>query len=163
MLMPANPALSLVAAVLIPPTVCCWKDQDSSLGAGWLDPLEHFFLPLSNSAIHGQADPNQQQHGLPQCQGGCKGAGAEAVWGKTSPCLGELGPRKQGENLLKPTLYRKQGVSCVQHPLHSRTVTLSRAAPLGAVSVGAADLIEHSEHLLQVPCPHSGCTLQSWL
>lgn len=39
-------------------------------------------------------------------------------------------------------------------------VTLPGAAPLGAVSVGPANLSVHSEHLLQVCalCPHLGCT-----
>lgn len=147
----------------MPPTVCYWKDQDSSFG-GWLAlPLEHFFLPLSNSANHGQADPNQQQHGLPQCQADCKGAGAEAVWGKTDPCLGELEPRKQGENLLKPTLHRKQGVSCVQHPLHSRTVTLRGQLPwvlclwVQLTSLNTVNTCSRFPvHTQAVPCSH-GC------
>lgn len=142
-------------------THCVLLEGLRQLFGGWLAvPLEQIFLPLSNSAIHRQAAPNQQQYGLPKCQGDCKGAGAGAVWGKTSLCLGELQGREQGENLLKPMLYRKQGVSSVQHPLHSRTVTFPEADPLGAVSVGAASLMVHSEHLLQVCtlCPHLRCT-----
>lgn len=94
-------------------TQCVLLQGLRQLFGDWLHvPLEHFFLSLSNSAIHGHADPNQQQHGLPQCQGGCEGAGAEEC-GRN---LGELEAREQGENLLKSTFYRKLGVSSVQHP-----------------------------------------------
>ena len=50
-----------------------------------------------------------------------KGLG-QKVWGKTDPCPGELRARQQGENVLKPTIYRDQGVPSVQH-------TVSRAPP----------------------------------
>lgn len=64
-------------------THCVLLEGPRQLFGGWLAvSLEYFFLPLSNSAMRGQADPNQQQHGLPQCQGGCKGAVVEAVWGR---------------------------------------------------------------------------------
>lgn len=55
-------------------THCVLLQGLRQLFGNWLAvPLEHFFLSLSNSATHGHADPNQQQHGLPQCQGGCEG------------------------------------------------------------------------------------------
>lgn len=56
-----------------------------------------------------------------------KGLGQQ---GKTAPFPGELRARQQGEDMLKPTIYRNRGAPSVQHavsraPWRSWTVTLA--------------------------------------